>query len=103
MLRIKLKYFYLFQTIVVVIMVTQLMVIQNSRTYFSSEDINIDQRELKTRTKKVKPLPMCPEKSLLLLGQIFIHRGIKEEGMIGCLILQFDFKNLFIFSVLDFC
>ncbi len=83
MLRIKfvkIKYFYLFQTIVVVIMVNQLMVNQNSRTYFSSGDI--DQRELKTKSEKVKPLPMCPEKSLLLLGQLFIHRRIEDQGMI---------------------
>ena len=77
---LKIKHFFLFQTVLAMIMVTQIMVIQNSRTYFSSKETI--QRQFITRAKEVEPLPMCPEKSQLLVGQIFIHRGINKRGMV---------------------
>jgi hypothetical protein len=76
---LKLKHFFFFQTVIAVIMVTQFMVIQNSISYFDAKEIK--QRQVIKKSKEIGPLPICSEKTSLLLGQIFIKRGIKARGM----------------------
>jgi hypothetical protein len=76
---LKLKYFFFLQTVIaVMIMVTQFMVIHNSISYFDSKETK--QRHLKDKPTEIVPLPMCLEKSPLLLGQIFIRKGLKGQG-----------------------